>query len=110
MLAEGALPSSKFDPIYYYSMLNFTGDSFLVHADVLLYNAYQYTHRDLSIYLALASLRSYGEYKASGTLTLELLKSPVHPHEYLENPRLLRIHKDNIIFPYEEIPNKKEQH
>ena len=104
------LPKNQYDPIYYYSMVNYSGDSFLLHPDMLVYNAYQYSYRDLCIYLAIASVRPYAEYITNGTITLELVKSPVHPHEYLENPRLLRIDNGIITFPYEEIPEKSKQH
>jgi hypothetical protein len=110
MLAENQIPYGYHDPKYKYAIKDFKGDSFLLHPDVLIYNAYKYSYRDLSIYLALASLRNYGEYKASSKTTLELIKSPVHPHEFLDDQTLLPIEGNYIKFPYEEVPAKELQH
>ena len=109
MLINSEVPKSKFDPIYNYSSIDFSGESFLLHPDILVFNSYKYSNRDLAIYLALASLRSYAAYKVFGTVTLPLLHSPVHPHEYLNNTRLLPVDENDLIhFLYEEVT--KETH
>ena len=110
MLVFKKIPENKYDKTYYYSMKDFRGESFLLHPDVLLFNAAKYTHKDACIYIALASLRSYAEYKVSGTLTLPMRNSPVDPHEYLTNKSLLPVKHDLIHFPYEEVPESKEIH
>jgi len=109
-MVDQEIPRNRYDPIYYYSKTTYSGDSFLLHPDVLVYNAYQYSYRDLCIYLAMASIRPYAEYIANGTITLELVKAPVHPHEYLDNPKLLKIKEGIISFPYEYVPEKSKQH
>jgi len=107
MLAQKEVPRNTYDPIYYYSMKKFIGESFLLHQDVLLDNAWKHSNYDLCVYLALASLRSLAEYKASGKLTLDLLHSPVDPRDYLKNPRLLPIKDGKIHFIYEETPRNE---
>ena len=37
MLIKGTIPKNKFDPLYKFSSKNFTGSSFLVHPDDLMY-------------------------------------------------------------------------
>jgi len=110
MLARSEIPRNKYDMIYYYSSMNFRGDSFLLHEDVLLFNSYKYNTYDLCVYLALASLRSLAEYKASGKVTLDLTHTKLDPRKHLDDPSLLPIKDGHIHFPYEESPSKKELH
>ena len=71
MLINQQIPRNKFDRIYKYSNKNFTGSSFLLHGDFLLYHSYKYTQKELCIYYALASLRSYADYIAYNKTTLD---------------------------------------
>ena len=52
MIVTASVPGNKYDRIYKYSNTNFTGESFLVHPDVLLYNAYKYEYSEIAQYLA----------------------------------------------------------
>lgn len=106
MLTYQELPFSKRDKIYKFAETDFRGDSFLVHPDVLLYNAYKHDPRDLAIYIALASLRSSGAYFAQGVQTLDLLHSPVDVKEKLRDPSLLHVEDGKIHFLYEEVDNQ----
>ena len=101
MLINKQIPRNKFDRIYKYSTKNFTGSSFLLHGEFLLYNSYKYTQQELCIYYALASLRSYANYLAYNKTTLEALHCPVPLDEINEN-RLLIVSPDEITFIYEE--------
>lgn len=111
MMTHKEIPKNKYDPIYRFSQTDFSGSSFLVHPDVLLYNAYRYPSRDIAIYLAMASLRSFAEYKVNGTTTVDIFACPINPFEHLEDPksRLLYIEDDQIHFLYEEVPTEKKQ-
>tara|TARA_B100001029_G_scaffold149889_1_gene131716 strand:- start:568 stop:969 length:402 start_codon:yes stop_codon:yes gene_type:complete len=104
MLVEKELPVNQYDKIYKYSHIDFRGDSFLLHPDVLLYNAYQYSYKDICIYVAMASARSYAEYAAHGKLSLDLLHLTIDPFIFLDNPRLLYVDSDQLHFLYEEAP------
>ena len=106
MLVDKQIPNNRFDRIYKYTDIDFRGESFLLHPDVLLYNCYQYGYKDVCIYAALASLRSYAEYKANGKTTLDVLHLPVDPFIFLNNHSLLRIQHDGIHFLYEEAPTE----
>lgn len=110
MIVNKEIPKNKYDPIYKYANKNYSGDSFLVHPDVLLFNGYKYSTRDLCVYLAVASVRPYAEYEAHGNISLPLIKAPLHPHQYLDNRDLLPIKDGLIIFPYEETPPLHKQH
>ena len=108
MITTQRLPISKNDPIYKYSKIDFRGDSFLVHPDILLFNAYRYNQRDIAIYYSLASIRSIAEYFNTKKVTLNLEHCPVELDLLTEN-RLLRIEDDGIHFKYEEV-NPMEIH
>ena len=102
MLVNQQIPKNKYDAIYKYSNKKFTGSSFLLHGDLLLYHSYKYTSKELCIYYALASLRSYADYIASYKTTLDSLHCPV-PLEQLNDNRLLIIDDKEITFIYEEV-------
>ena len=107
MMVEKQIPNNRFDRIYKYSNTDFRGESFLLHPDVLLYNTYQYGYKDVCIYVAMASIRSYAEYKAFGKTTLDILHLPIDPFIFLQNFSLLRVIGDQIHFKYEEAPTEK---
>ena len=77
MLVTGAVPRNKYDNIYKYAGKHFNGESFLVHPDLLLHYAYKYEYREIAQYLALASMRRYADYAATGKTTLDLLECEV---------------------------------
>jgi len=102
MLIKKQIPKNKYDPIYKFSQKNFSGTSFLLHPEFLLYHSYKYTKREIVTYYALASLRSYSDYLASQKLTLDPLHCPVDLDEIKDN-RLLIVLPDEITFIYEEV-------
>lgn len=106
MLVEKQIPYNRYDKIYKYSDVDFNGDSFLIHPDVLLFNSYKYSYRDVCIYVALASRRPYAEYKVSGKRTLDMLHLPEEPI-IMEDYSLLYIEDEEIHFVYEEDPLEK---
>jgi hypothetical protein len=109
MLVKNTIPKNKYDPTYKFYEVNFSGESFLVHPDVLLYNSFRHSRRDIAIYLAFASMRSLGEYFASGDITLDLLEMPIDPFQHLESDRLLYMEDDKLHFLYEEVPQEKTE-
>ena len=102
MLIKKQLPKNKYDRIYNYSNKNFTGPSFLLHGDLLLYHSYKYTQKELCIYYALVSLRNYADYIAYNKTTLDALHCPV-PLDEIKDNRLLIVLPDEITFIYEEV-------
>lgn len=102
MLIEKQIPKNKYDPIFKYATKSFNGTSFMVHADVMALNAYKYSHRDVAIYYALASLRSMADYIATQQTTLDLYHVPVDL-ELIEENSLLRIGDGVVHFLYEEV-------
>ena len=99
MLVKKSIPTHRGDDSYKYSKMNFRGLSFLAHADVLLYNAYKYSQKELAAYIATASYRSISEYAATQTITLELLHVPFADFlvNNINNNRLLHIDDDKIL-------------
>ena len=104
MLVEKQIPINQYDRIYKYSGIDFRGECFLLHPDVLLYNAYQYSYKDVCIYVAMASLRSYADYAAHGKTTLDLIHLPLDPFIFLDNHSLLYVKDDQLCFLHEEVP------
>jgi len=110
MVTNNLIPQNRKDVLYKYRKHDFTGTSFLVHPDVLLYNAYKHTYRDIATYLASASIRSVSEYLATETTTLELLHVPFANLlvDNINSNSLLRLDDNNLIhFLYEEVPLQK---
>ena len=102
MLIYKQTPKNKYDRIYKFSRRDFSGHSFLLHPDVLLYHSYKYSTRDIAIYYALASIRSLPDYMVSRKITLDLIHLPVDLESITDN-RLLRIEGGDIHFLYEEV-------
>ena len=102
MLATSTIPYNKYDKIFKYANINFKGESFLAHPDILLYNAYKYDYSEIAQYLALASLRPRSDYLATGKTTLDSILCTVAPELFIEN-RLLTTEKNEIHFLYEEV-------
>ena len=102
MLVTNAVPRNKYDDIYKYAGKHFNGQSYILHADVLLHNAYKYEYREIAQYLALASMRRYADYVTTGKTTLDLAECEVD-QEYFKDNSLLRIKNDKIHFKYEEV-------
>jgi len=102
------IPKNKYDKLYKFSTKSFIGTSFLVHPDVLLYNSYKHSFREIAQYLALASLRPYADYAITGetTLDLDVVEIPV---ELFYDNSLLYIEDDKLHFLYEEV-NQKDIH
>ena len=111
MLVEGRIPKNKYDKIYKYYNKDFAGTSFLVHPELLLYNGYLYTYKEMAVYLALASLRPLADYLATDKVSLD---SFVVPTEILQlmptNNRLLKVEDGEIHFLYERSPSNQEIH
>lgn len=109
MMTKGLIPQNKYDRIYKYYIQDFSGTSYLVHPDVLLYNLYKYEYREVAQYLALASLRSYADYLSTNDSTLPLHHAPMD-RELFDNNRLLSIDDDTIHFIYEEVTETTTRH
>ena len=109
MLVKKSIPLSRGDKLYKYSKADFNGLSFLAHPDVLLYNSYKHSYKDIAAYIATASFRSLAEYAATQTTTLELLHIPFADFlvENIKTNSLLRIEDDLVHFLYEEVPKEK---
>ena len=106
MLVERQIPKNRKDPIYGYSQKNFSGSSFLLHPDVLLYHSYKYTYREVAQYIALAALRSYADYISNQKITLDFVFMPGDQGlSIIENNRLLYLEDDQVHFLYEEVNN-----
>ena len=109
MLVNKSIPTHRGDKLYKYSKVDFSGQSFILHPDVLLYNSYKHSYKDIAAYLATASFRSLAEYVATQTTTLELLHIPFADFlvENIKTNSLLRVEDELVHFLYEEVPKEK---
>jgi len=106
MLTNGLVPRNKYDKLYKFYLKDYSGKSYILHPDVLLYNLYKYTNIEAAQYLALASLRPLAEYYASGEITLDLFHNPIDRSLFINN-RLLRVEDETLHFLFEEVPTEK---
>ena len=106
MVTEKIIPENKFDKLYEFSKLNFAGESFMVHPDILLFNAYKHEHTEIAQYIALCSLRPYADYLATGKIDLDAEYLDLD-YELIKDNSLLRFEEDSIHFIYEEVPKEK---
>ena len=110
MIVEKQIPKNKYDPIYRYSQKNFSGISFMLHPDVLLYHSFKYKHREIAQYISLCALRSSADFISTQDPSLDVILLPgLDPEKIIENNRLLIIDEDKVYFRYEEV-NPKEIH
>ena len=109
MLVLKEIPNSKYDKIYKYVDLSFAGESFLVNPEQLVFESYKYSYREISQYLALASIRPISEYYATGKTSLDQRLVEFEEELYEENS-LLSIQDGEIHFLYEEVPDKRKLH
>lgn len=106
MLVLKQVPKNKFDPIFRYGGIDFSGESFLIHPDMLMYNAYKHSYKDIVQYLALASLRPIADYLASGLITLPIEFTGIQPEllvAYAQQSDLLGLDRGSVVFRYEEV-------
>ena len=110
MIVEKQIPKNKYDPIYRYSQKNFSGISFMLHPDVLLYHSFKYKYREIAQYISLCALRSSVDFISTQDPSLDVILLPgLDPEKIIENNRLLIIDEDKVYFRYEEV-NPKEIH
>jgi len=100
---KNLVPLDKRDKTIDYFDIDFRGLSFLVNPEDLWHDLFKYKALDIAIYLRLASIRSYPEYRVDGTLDL---------NRDFCNPKLLERLSSDIVyldghrlkFRYEETP------
>ena len=107
-LTSKNLPRNRSDPNYKYVDRDFSGGSFLVRPDLLAYNAFRYTSKEICAYLLLASLRNLGDFVVYHKTSLDCFHSVLSPELYNQN-RLLHIKDEQIHFLYEEVPTEKQK-
>ena len=96
------LPVNEEDFRFNISQENWSGDSFLLNPSKIFIHRHQFKSRELAEYVALASLRSYAEYKATRKTTLSLIECPVEQVQIKDN-RLLSFCNNQIYFCWEEV-------
>jgi len=108
MLTKNKIPNNRYDKIYKYCNTDFRGRSFFIHPDVLLFNSFRYSHREIAVYLSMASLRKLPHWIATKDTTLDLLHVPDEDVvlESIYESRLLYIEDRKLHFVYEEAPTE----
>ena len=96
------LPVNEEDFRFNISQENWSGDSFLLNPSKIFIHRHQFKSREIAEYVALASIRSYAEYKATRKTTLSLIECPVEQVQIKDN-RLLSFCNNQIYFCWEEV-------
>ena len=110
MIVEKQVPKNKYDPIYRYSQIDFSGMSFMLHPDILLYHSHKYRHREVAQYISLCALRNVTDFMSARKVSLDMILLPgLNPNRILEENRLLILEDEEVHFLYEEV-NPKEIH
>jgi len=110
MIVEKQIPKNKYDSIYRYSQKNFSGISFMLHPDVLLYHSFKYKYREIAQYISLCALRSSADFISTQDPSLDVILLPgLNPEKIIENNRLLMLDENKVYIRYEEV-NPKEIH
>jgi len=105
MLVQKQIPENRKDPIYKYSQKDFSGVSFMLHPDVLLYHSHKYGYREMAQYISLCSFRSAVDFLTTQDTTLDVLLVPgLEPETIINKNRLLYLENDRVHFLYEEVP------
>ena len=82
-----------------------SGDSYLLNPREIFKNKLQVNLDDMALYIELASLRNYLDYKWYGVKSLPLKYTEIDRAVLRENPLLEIDGQDNITFYYEEKEN-----
>jgi hypothetical protein len=106
--ASSRLPKNRFDPLYNYHQVDFSGESFMLNPHELIANSFRWKPKEVAEYIGLASFRNYSEYKLTSDKSLDLFHSPVDQDTIKQN-RLLRIVGDRVHFYYEEDIERRKQ-
>ena len=81
---------------------DWSGDSFLLFPEKLIVHRKEFGDPELAQYVALASFRSYAEYKATRKTTLDMLLAPTG-QKLIDYNRLLTRINEQIYFCWEEV-------
>tara|TARA_Y100001947_G_scaffold124827_1_gene109382 strand:+ start:644 stop:1042 length:399 start_codon:yes stop_codon:yes gene_type:complete len=84
---------------------NLSGDSYLLNPREIFKNKLQVTFNNMALYIELASLRNYLDYKWYGVKSLPLKYTEIDRASLEANPLLSIDGQDNITFYYEEKEN-----
>jgi hypothetical protein len=84
---------------------NLSGDSYLLNPREIFKNKLQVTFNNMALYIELASLRNYLDYKWYGVKSLPLKYTEIDRAAIEDNPLLSIDGQDNITFYYEEKEN-----
>ena len=84
---------------------NLSGDSYLLNPREIFKNKLQVTFNNMALYIELASLRNYLDYKWYGVKSLPLKYTEIDRASIEDNPLLSIDGQDNITFYYEEKEN-----
>lgn len=105
-MIQTRMPKNRYDPLYKYYYMDFSGNSFLLDPYSLIQYRYKWKDKEIADYIGLASFRNTGEYLASRKTTLDLSHTNMSK-DAINNNRLLRIEGNDIHFLYEDYKKEK---
>ena len=106
LLTFKSIPKNTKDILYKYYQKDFSGDSFLIHPEMMFTERRSYETLAWLHYIHLASFRNLSSYLETKDATLDLLHSPVK-EETIKNNSLLNIEDGRIHFLFEKPQGEK---
>ena len=100
LLTFKSVPKNNKDILYKYYQKDFSGDSFLIHPEMMFTERRSYGTLMWLHYIHLASFRNLSNYLETKDATLDLLHSPVK-EETIKDNSLLNIEDGKIHFLFE---------
>ena len=100
LLTFKSVPKNNKDILYKYYQKDFSGDSFLIHPEMMFTERRSYGTLMWLHYIHLASFRNLSNYLETKDATLDLLHSPVK-EETIKDNSLLNIEDGRIHFLFE---------
>jgi len=106
LLTFKSIPKNTKDILYKYYHKDFSGDSFLIHPEMMFTERRSHKSLEWLHYIHLASFRNLNNYLETKDATLDLLHSPVK-EEIIKNNSLLNIEDGRIHFLFEKPQGEK---
>ena len=100
LITFNSVPKNTKDILYKYYQKDFSGDSFLIHPEMIFTERRSYGTLAWLHYIHLASFRNLSNYLETKDATLDLLHSPVK-EETIKDNSLLNIEDGRIHFLFE---------
>lgn len=110
LVVKKDIPEKKYTLNHRYYHVDFSGSSFLLYPETLLFYAYKHSYRDIALYLHLAAMRPWAHYEMFRKTTINVREIGLDLDNLLEDKTLCPVDDaGNIHFLYERPLTKDEK-